>query len=539
MRIIFLLLMLPASQLLAHPGHDHETGNEYRPLSQPFFVAEANGLELLGRLHQGTLTLWLDEWASNTPITGAQLELQSGNWQGRARETTTGSYIIRDEFLQQPGRHALMIFVQTSDLDEVLIATLEIPFPETVGKTTDQSASSLQIPAPLLPLLLLVPIAVLLLMHRYRSRHLASPVVLLLLAGVLHTPGHAHDEDSHDTVRPSAIHTDDRPARLPDGSLFLPKKTQHLLDIRTTQSTIATLQKTITLNGHIIPDANAGSLVQAPHQGRISAPETGLPLLGSEIRKGQTLAYLLPLAAAVDEGERAAQLAEVKGALDAAEQQLQRLQGMRENIAQKELDDARVAVRSLQRQREVLEKSLYRQEPVIASSSGILSTRNVQTGQVVAAGETLFEIIQPQKLWVEVLAHEASLATRIHQASLSLASGETLTASFLGSGRHLRNQAIPLQFALQPPLPTLAIGEQVTLVVQLNESLQGVAIPREALVRGADGLPRLWLKQAAEQYVPQHVVAVPLDGRHLAVTRGLQGDERIVVQGASLLEQVR
>lgn len=534
MRIFFtLLLALWAPVLPAHEGHDHGDAAPALPTAPlaPRFEAHGSGLELLGRLHDGALTLWLDAWDSNAPVGGATLVVESGAWSVEATETGPGSYRAEAGPLAQAGTHNLMIFVHVGDIDEVLIATLE------VAQAAETEAAA---PAWLWPgvtaLLLLATLA--LLAGRRHLNRAAAPAVLLLLLPL--ADGHAHEGHTHAAAEPlNIVAADALPARLPDGGLFLPKPSQRLLDIRTLPVQPAALARSVELMGHVIPDPNASGTVQAPRAGRLLAGPDGLPHLGQGVRKGQMLARLVPLAAAIDHGEKEAQLAEIKGELEVAERQLIRLQQLRDSVTEKELDAAAVAVSSLQRRRDAVAAGLYREEALTAPIDGLVSHTTARVGGVVAAGDTLFEIVQPQRLWVDALAYEPALATRILDASVRLASGAVLPARLLGAGTRLRQQAVPLQFELQPPLPPLAVDEKVTVFARLSDTLQGVALPREAVTRGPGGERRVWLKQGAEHFTPQRVNIEALDGARIAITSGLGGGERVVVRGAALLEQIR
>ncbi len=534
MRILFtLLLALWAPVLPAHEGHDHGDATPALPAAPltPRFEALGSGLELLGRLHDGELILWLDAWDSNEPVTGAALALEAGEWSVAATETEAGRYHAEAGPLTLPGRHNLMIFVHAGDIDEVLIATLE------VAPEEHEDAHIHWLEWGIATGIFLLAAAALLAGRRRLLRSI--PLAALLLA-VLNIPDtHAGPGHDHGPEPATLLSNDDRPSRLPGGGLFLPKPSQHLLAIRTQLVQPGELARSVELMGHVIPDPNASGTVQAPRAGRVLSGPDGLPHLGQTVRKGQILARLVPLAAAIDHGEKEAQLAEIKGELEVAERQLIRLQQLRDSVTEKELDAAAVAVRSLQRRRDAVAAGLYRDEALTAPIDGVISLGTARVGGVVAAGDTLFEVVQPQRLWVDAVAFDAGLAARIRDASVRLASGTVLPARLLGSGTRLRQQAVPLQFELLPPLPALALDEKVTVYARLTDSMHGVALPREAVTRGPGGEWRVWLKQGAEHYIPQRVTIEPLDGSAVAVTSGLDGGERVVVQGASLLEQIR
>jgi len=49
----------------------------------------------------------------------------------------------------------------------------------------------------------------------------------------------------------------------------------------------------------------------------------------------------------------------------------------------------------------------------------------------------------------------------------------------------------------------------------------------------------VWIKSGAERFIPQPVQFRPLDAATVVVTQGLGADNRVVVQGAPLIAQIR
>ena len=49
----------------------------------------------------------------------------------------------------------------------------------------------------------------------------------------------------------------------------------------------------------------------------------------------------------------------------------------------------------------------------------------------------------------------------------------------------------------------------------------------------------VWVKVAPEEFEPRTVTYQPLDGTRVTVTSGLKSSERVVTQGATLINQVR
>ena len=110
-----LALWLLSSAAPAHEGHDH--GEPPPSLALPTLAprAEAAGdlFEVLLRLDGTQLTLWVDRFASNEPVTGARVELEGKGWKAVATPASDGSYRLEAPAeLRQVGNHPLVITVQ-------------------------------------------------------------------------------------------------------------------------------------------------------------------------------------------------------------------------------------------------------------------------------------------------------------------------------------------------------------------------------------------------------------------------------------------
>jgi biotin carboxyl carrier protein len=340
--------------------------------------------------------------------------------------------------------------------------------------------------------------------------------------------------------------------RLSDGSVFMPQASQQILDLRTAIGKPQSVAHSITLNGVVVSDPNASAIIQPTLGGRVLAPPQGFPTLGSRVEKGQTLAILEPAASNTDKGDQQDKIAEVRSELALAEKNAARLSSIAGVIPQMEVDAARNTADTLKARLKALQGSLaQQQQPLLAPLSGIISSVKVVLGQQANAGDVLFEIIDPARLQVEALAYDTALAAQITGATATL-NGQTLTLAFIGSSQQLRNQALPLRFAVLLPSPlegeglgvrgssTLTIGQPLKLTVHTRTTIQGTPVPASSLVNNNQQQPTVWVKTAAERFTSHLVKAQTLDADTLVITEGLPNSSiRVVTNGAALLSQVR
>lgn len=357
---------------------------------------------------------------------------------------------------------------------------------------------------------------------------------------------HGGEDHSHDDPAPAAalkpaatpLGEAAAPQRLADGSLFVPKVVQRQLGLRTQTARVGELAAAVELNGKVIADPNRGGRVQATQAGSILPGPKGLPRLGRKVRKGEVLAYLRPIASSIELGNQQAQLAELESQLAIAESRVKRYEQLEGAVPQKEIEAARLEWQALGKRRAAVGASISAPQPLVAPASGVISALDVVAGQVVEAREILFEIVDPAHLSVEALAYDPALVDAIVSAS-GAASGAALDLQFIGGGRQLREQALPLVFRVATPNAPVAVGQPVKVIAKTARAGRGVALPQSALVKNGGGETVVWVHRQAERFVALKVRHQPLDATAVAVTEGLAGGDRVVIDGAGLLAQMR
>lgn len=364
-----------------------------------------------------------------------------------------------------------------------------------------------------------------------------------LLAGLLLTQAHAapgaHGPGGEHLDAPAAAANGNGLARLPDGSVNVPKMAQRRMGIRTLVAVESEAAATIELPGRVVIDPNAGGRVQSVHGGRIEPGAKGLPVVGQQVKRGQVLATVRHHAEPYALGNQQAQLAELRSQRTLAEQRVQRLEGLEGTVPRKEIEAARAEALSLQQREASIGRSLSASETLLAPISGVIARADVLAGQVVEARDVLFEVIDPARLLVEATTADPGLPPRI--ASAKLQDTPQAKLELLGAAGVMRDGVLPLSFTLRgdgKPLP-LAIGQPVSLIVALNERTKGFVLPAQAVVRNPANEPVVWIKSGAERFIPQPVQFRTLDAHTVVVTQGLGTDNRVVVQGAPLIAQIR
>jgi hypothetical protein len=121
------MFVLPAS---AHEGEDHGApAAATAPVVDvgPRAAAATELFELVAVVSGDHLTLYLDRFASNEPVSGAKVDVELGELKTSAVELEAGVYQMIAADLAQSGPHALLVAVEAGDDVDLLSLTIEGP----------------------------------------------------------------------------------------------------------------------------------------------------------------------------------------------------------------------------------------------------------------------------------------------------------------------------------------------------------------------------------------------------------------------------
>jgi len=512
----------------------------------PRVEARSEAFEIVARLEGGALSIFVDRYATNEPVLGAELEVESGPLKQKATfRADQGDYAVSDPAmlaaLSAPGSRPV-VFTVTAGKDADLLEGTMQGVSAAAKDGNGQSARPRVVAGMALGI---APIAAFALWFaRRRSRR---GVAMMLVAGcavglaalpTFAAPG-AHGPNGEHLDAAAAAHASGL-ARLPDGSVNVPKSAQRRMGIRTAMPPVEDAAASVELPGRVIMNPNAGGRVQAHHGGRLEPGPRGFPVLGQTVRRGEVLVYTRHHTDPYAEANQKAQLAELRASRALAEKRLERLASLEGTVPRKDIEAARTEAASLAERERGIGASLVARETMVAPVSGVIARADAIAGQVVETGHVLFEIVDPRSLLIEATTTEVSLAARIGAASLQGVGGAKLT--LLGAARSLRDGVLPITFEVaaagKGALP-LAVGQPVTVIARLREHVKGLVMPAQAVVRNPANEPIVWIKSGTERFIPQPVRYQPLDAHTLVVTVGLGADNRVVVQGAPLIAQIR
>jgi cobalt-zinc-cadmium efflux system membrane fusion protein len=550
--LILALCCLAAAPTVAHEGHDEQPVAGPRAPRSPRLATRSESYELVAVLEGERLAIYLDRFEDNSPVTDANVTVTVNEEQVVALPSGDGSYTVVSKRFSGRGLVELVFDIKAKEADDLLIGKLTL-----AGAAPSESfsnalpwygrawTSALRGAGDHLVLVVLTLLAGLALGHVLRRRRLRELVVICLAIQGLATAttprvASAHDGD-HDGDAKPAVSTGDAAKRLPNGQVFVPKPTQRILDIRTVIAKSETRPKVAVFMGRVTTDPNRSGLVQSINGGRVTAPEHGLPRLGQAVAKGDLLALVEPPMAIADRTTISERTGELEQMIAVAEAKLRRFRAMAERSVapQSFVIETEAELEGLHRRRELVREARVAPEALRAPIDGVVATSRVVSGQVVQAQDLLFQIVDPDSLWVEAYDYGDNDPAGLKLATAVGGANAPMKLVFQGWSRTLQQQATVLQFAIAAPPSWLRVGQPVTVTAQRSDTATGVIIDRDAIVRGGNGESIVWRHVEPELFEARSVRSEPFDGAHVLVAAGIGTGERIVVRGAELINQIR
>jgi membrane fusion protein, heavy metal efflux system len=542
------LLASGADAARAHEGHDHgpETPAAGAPAS-PRIVATSEKYQLVGIVEGEVLVIYLDRAEDNAPVTAAALEITLDGKPYKAElDAKTATYEVTAPLLRKPGSYEVLVSLAEGGEHDLLVGTLKIPAAGSKAEgvrgirqiLTDTIASPPggRTAIALVGFLLVAASGGAALTGR---RTLAIIPAVLAAAILVSVFGWAHE--GHDHGPDMSASSGNSPARRPDGSIFVPKPTQRLLEIRTRIAKAEARTRTVRFNGRVVANPNKSGVVQGTIQGRYEPPEGGVPPLGTRVKAGDLLGRVAPAFASIDSSDMAQTLGSLDQEIALNRRKLARQEQLLATnvVAKAAVEDIRIQLEGLEKRRRELLAAKARPEDLRAPVDGVIAATRVVAGQVVGQSDQLFQIIDPASLLVEALVFDQLNPDAVAEATAMSGPGPAIKLKFMGRSRALQQQYAILQFEIVAAPASLNTGAPVTVIAATGEPVTGIVLPRAALAQAANGQTVVFAHKEPEVFVPRAVRTEPFDADSVLVTGGIAEGERIVVRNAPLLNQVR
>lgn len=540
------LLLVGTGVVHAGPGHDHgPAASSAASAPSPRAVANSEHYQFVGIVEGEVLVIYLDRFADNVPVTSAALEVTIGDQQLKTELQRNGTYEAASKLLKQPGEHALLVSIVDGQTTDLLVGALTIPKPAAAGASSsfDHSVWS-HIGLSVGPLkavglgvgalLLAVAAAGFFKLPRLGTAGIAVVGAMIVVAST----AFAHEGHDHG---PEGAANGNAPQRLPDGTVFLPKPTQRLLEVRTRILQPETGRRSVRFQGRIIADPNRSGVVQSTIQGRYSAPASGVPVIGTRVKAGDLMGQIAPSFASKESSDVAQTLGELDQQIALARSKLRRQEQLLQTnvVARATVDETRIQLDGYVKRRAELLDSKVQPEELRAPVDGVVVAARVVPGQVVAQADQLFQIVDPARFMVEALVFEQGGSDEIVDAVATFGEGKSSKLQFIGRSRSLQQQYSVIKFAVVEPHADLNVGTPVIVVGATGQPVTGLRLPRAAIAQAPNGQMVVFVHKEAEIFEPRAVRFQPFDAETVLIGAGVEKGDKVVVQNAPLVNQVR
>ncbi|QKX18035.1 efflux RND transporter periplasmic adaptor subunit [Microbulbifer sp. YPW1] len=312
----------------------------------------------------------------------------------------------------------------------------------------------------------------------------------------------------------------------------------------------------------LIEEVPVTGTINPLRQAMLSAEVSGLiediyADVGDRVAKGDLLLKLDPELSSIRRDAALAEVARVRETLADSRRRLAELQRLLgdNHVAETEVENLGSEVRErtalLQAAQVETERltALLRRHQVNAPFSGTVSLREVDVGEWVEPGSALFELVDTDSLRADFQVPQRYFPriqpdTRIR---VTLDSGDTLNArvehkvpvSRSGSRTFVLRTIIE---GKDKKRAALIPGMSASAVLQLEGDRQGIAVPRDAVLRYPDGRITVWVaapggdwNQAVEVNEQQVTTGLSFNGM-IEIQSGLTAGQRVIVRGNESLQ---
>ena len=545
--LLFFAVFLPGATS-AHEGHDHgPAAATSAGAPSPRVTASSEQFQFVGIVEGQVLVIYLDRFADNVPVTSATLDVTIDGEALSAEVQKNGTYEITSPRLKAEGSHEVLVSITDGATTDLLVGSLTIPDANAGSAGFGHSIwAHFREHVPSRPVVLgwagggVICLLGLGMLLNGRRRGLATVALIIGATVIASTTAFAHSGHDHGPQAGAAANGD-APQRLPNGTIFLPKPSQRLLEVRTRILAPESIARASRFAGRIVANPNRSGVVQSTIQGRFIPPAGGVQMIGAAVKAGDVMGSVAPSFISKDASDMTQTLGELDQQIALARTKLARQESLLKSnvVAPAVVDEIRIQLDGYLARRKELLSARIQPEELRAPVDGVITAVRVVAGQVVSQSDALFTIVDPKSLMVEALAFDQIDDASIEDAVSVTGDNVRSKLRFVGRSRSLQQQYSVLSFEVLDPSPSLNVGTPVTVSARSGAPVTGIIVPRAAIAQAPNGQMVVFSHKEPEIFEPKAIRFEPFDAQSVLVLAGVDRGDKIVVQGAQLVNQVR
>jgi RND family efflux transporter MFP subunit len=373
--------------------------------------------------------------------------------------------------------------------------------------------------------------------NRHRKIVSAIVVISLLIPTASINPSKAHDGEDHGNSisKSGGLST----------AFIVEKESQFLFDILTQKTGGGNFYQSTELLGTVTASPLGMAVIQTPQTGKIVSLRV---TPGQTVSKGQTLATVEQQVEAGTQIDIISQRNSLNAEVKAAKAQYDRLLGIADIAAKKDVSEARARYEAAVQNLRLLNANVggnagsTKMISLTSPISGIVGTFNYAIGAVVSSGQTLFEITNLNRVYIEAQLFTSDL-NEVSKGSrfVAFSTGDTATYSLRMVSKaqsvNTENQSQRVVFELINANGKFKIGENVRVLRYGSNRIAQLVIPTDAIV-DVNGKPAVFIKDKAEQFSISFIQKGETNAIYTAIVKGAESGERVVTENIYQMKMI-
>jgi RND family efflux transporter MFP subunit len=434
---------------------------------------------------EASLRLYLSEYNTNSPIDSAKLEVtvaDNPNIKITVVRIDKGVFELKATFPAKKAYNLVININSYAGIDLIQLNNVE------AGKELAATVTTESTPHPhwyssnwFFGLMgLLIGLLVMFFVNKSRSRKMIAGAIILfcLLPTATYNPVSAHGGEDHGDGAGKS-------GGASSTTFIVEKETQFLFNILTTKIGTGDFNESSVLLGTVTAAPQGRAVIQTPQAGKIVSLRVAP---GQRVGKGQVVAVIEQQVDAGTQISIISQSNSVNAEFEAAKAQYERLLGIADIAAKKDITEAKARYESAKKNKALFDantgKNTGNTKAITLTSpvSGVVGTFNYAIGAVVNSGETLFEITNLDQVFVEAQVF-ATDAEKLKSATgfTTISNTDTLVykLKMINAAQSVNtgNQSQKVVFEIINPKGQFKIGANINVRMTGNNVIRQVELP--------------------------------------------------------------
>lgn len=554
----FLILLLLPLTLFAHDGEEHGDVKKATSKSAAYFSNEvfSDVYELLFKYKpilpgkEAVLKLYASDFSSNAPIDSAAVQItvaDNPNIKLSVKRVDKGVYEVRGIFPEKKSYNLTVSINSALGPDLILIKGIEIGKELEVDHEEENTNHWYQSTLFYIITSLLAGMLLMFFIMKKTNRKVAASIILLCCL----LPTATYNTISADPGHNDAVAKSGGSA---SGVFIVEKESQFLFNILTQKIGTGEFNQSTQVLATVVASPQGKAVVQSPQTGKIISLRA---TPGQRVGAGQVIAVVEQT---IDAGTQSSIIAqnsdwkakrnEVEAQYTAAKIQYDRLMKIADIAAKRDITEAKARLEQAEKNR-----ALYRNIPLqkvqaakyfnlVSPIAGVIGNYNYSVGSFINSGETLLEVTNLNKVYVEAQSFTTDANQLKELAGITTSSNNsndtTLYQLKLVSAAqevNIDNQSQKLLFEIVNPKGQFKIGESINLNLSSKNISTQIIVPDDAIAE-VNGKPVLFVKDKAEEYSISYISKGTSNGKYSTITKGVEQGQRIVTTGVYQMKTI-